>query len=382
MAKTYLFLFYLTLPMLLLSQSPQKLIEKGEYDKAIEKCVSRLKKGTSKKTETYAALITAYEKANAGEQENIAKLKSSQMPEIWYDVFTSYYAMQQRYDLISVLADQLHEDQVNIQVVDYSEDLESARNNAVNYQYAYAESLLKTGVQDDALQAYIELLKITKLVSDYKDVELRMRQALAMGSKKALVEVKNKSKTSLSPDFLAEMENIALSHKQQQFLDCVSKADRGEQYPLLLLIEITSLEVSPGTVSEKEYTASHKNPESLEEAYKDETKKAEDKKNPDYNKCKIKEIYQIKSAVMKGRLKYVDGHSGTVLYVVPLTARSLFENRTATASGDMFACPPEVHDILDHPKKKFPGDADMIYELGKEFKILVKDIVWNEDFIK
>ena len=84
---------------------------------------------------------------------------------------------------------------------------------------------------------------------------------------------------------------------------------------------------------------------------------------------------------MKGSVRYIDGKSGKVLYKVPLTARSVFENKTATASGDMFACPPEVYELLDKPKKKFPQNADMIYMVGKEFKFLVKGIVWNDAFI-
>ena len=379
--KRYLIFFILTIPLLLSAQSPQKLISKGEYDKAIEACVDRLSRDKGNKTDLYASLKMAYETSNKADMDRITKLKSSQMPEIWFDVFTSYYAMQKRFILISSIGDQLRSDQVNIQLLDYSEDVAVARNKAVAFEYAYARSLLQTSKQDDALQAYLELLKISKLIKDYKDVEMLMRQALGAGSKMALLEVKNSSEAFLSPDFMAEMENIALNNSERQFLNYVSKTEKGESYPLRLVIDITSLVVAPGTVNEKSYTTSHKNPEVMETVYTDESKKEKDKKNPEYNKCQIKEIYQLKTAVMKGTLKYIDGHSGTVLYVVPITARSVFENKTATATGDLFACPPEVSDILDKPKKKFPKNADMMYDVGKEFKILLKDIVWNDAFI-
>ena len=379
--KRYLILFTLTIPLLLSAQSPQKLINKGEYDKAIESCVDRLSRDKGNKTDLYASLKMAYETSNKADMDRITKLESSQMPEIWFDVFTTYYAMQKRFILISSIGDQLRSDQVNIQLLDYSEDVAVARNKAVAFEYAYARSLLKTSKQDDALQAYLELLKISKLIKDYKDVEMLMRQALGAGSKMALLEVKNSSEAFLSPDFMAEMENIALNNSERQFLNYVSKTEKGESYPLRLVIDITSLVVAPGTVNEKSYTTSHKNPEVMETVYTDESKKEEDKKNPEYNKCQIKEIYPHKTAVMKGTLKYIDGHSGTVLYVVPITARSVFENKTATATGDLFACPPEVSDILDKPKKKFPKNADMMYDVGKEFKILLKDIVWNDAFI-
>ena len=150
---------------------------------------------------------------------------------------------------------------------------------------------------------------------------------------------------------------------------------------MILAVDINTVNVTPGTVNEKEYTASHKNPGSFADSYEDKSKLEEDKKHPDFNKCKIKEIYQIKTAVIKCKLKYIDQQSGKVLFIVPVTARSVFENKTATATGDMFACPPEIQDILDKPKKKFPQNAEMIYRAGKELKSLLKGIIWDEDFI-
>jgi len=381
MIKKYVLIILLSFPVLLIAQSPQKLIEKGEYDKAIESCVAKLEKGKGKKTELYANLKVAYETADQADNDKIVKLKSSKLPEIWFDVFTIYFGMQKRSQEVLRIGEQLKQDQVNIVIHDYSEDLEASRQKAVSYQYAYASNLLKTGSQDDALQAYLELLKITKLVNEYKDVELLMRQSLGAGSKMALLEINNRSDVMLSPDFLSELKNIGLNYRERQFLNYTAKSEQGEKYPLLLSIDINKVTVTPGTVSEKEFTASHKDPESLDGAYKDEAERAEARKHPDYNKCKIKEIHQIKSAVMEGTLKYIDGNSGMVLYVVPITARSLFENKTATAEGDLFACPPEIYKLLDKPKKKVPKNTEMIYNAGQEFKVLVHSTVWDDAFI-
>lgn len=381
MVKKYLLFILLSFPVLLIAQSPEKLIEKGKYDEAIEACVDKLEKGKGKKTELYASLKTAYQAADQADNDKIIKLKSTKMPEIWYDVFTIYFGMQTRNHEVLRIREQLQQDQVNLDLRDYSEDLEVSRQNAVAFQYAYAKSLLKTGKQDDALQAYLELLKITKLIPDYKDVELMMRQSLGAGSKMALLELNNSSDVTLSPDFMSEITNIGLNYNERQFLNYTTSSEQGKKYPLLLSIDITKVTVSPGTVNEKEFTASHKNPESLDGAYKNEADKAEAKKHPDYNKCKIKEIYQLKTAVMEGTLKYIDGNSGMVLYVVPITARSIFENKTATAEGDLFACPPEIYKLLDKPKKKFPKNTEMMYKAGMEFKVLIHSTIWDDAFI-
>ena len=381
MIKRYLLLFLIMFPFLLAAQSPEKFIEKGEYDKAIDYCVKRLEDGRGNKDKLYASLKMAYEEANRLDLERVIELKSKGRPEIWFDVFLAYSDLQKRYLSLSRIEENLQQDQVNIIPVNFTEDLEASKNNAAAYLYAHAVSLIKKGTKEDAAQALIELTMITRLYNEYKDVEILLRQALGGSTELALLEIKNKSKASLPPDFISKMEDFALVYRERKYLNYVTKPEPGHEYSLIIAIDITTVNVAPGTVSEKEYTASHKDPDSFSTAYTDESKRAEDKKHPDYNKCKIKEIHQLKTAVMKGSVRYIDGKSGKVLYIVPLTARSVFENKTATASGDMFACPPEVYELLDKPKKKFPQNADMIYMVGKEFKILVKGIVWNDAFI-
>lgn len=379
--KKHLLIFWILIPGILWAQSPDKLIERGEYDRAIEVCVDKLSKDRGRAADLYNSLGRAYQIANSDDQSRITELKASGAPDIWFETFLLYNRMQARTDKIASIASLIERDQVNIPLRDFSTDKEAARQHAATYLYAHAESLLKTGQKADAGLAFEELLRLSKLYSGFKETELLMRKALGASTTMARLEVNNRSNVSLSPDFISEMEDMKLTHKEKQFLDYVVKPKPGQHCSLILAINIRSVNITPGTVNEKEYTASHKNPESFAENYEDKKKFEEDKKHPDFNKCTIKEIYQVKSAMIKGDLKYVDEVSGETLFMVPITARSIFENKTATASGDLFACPPEVYDILDQPKKEFPTNAEMVYRAGREFKLLVRGIVWDEYFL-
>jgi len=379
--KRYTLLLILAFPVLIYAQSPEKLISKGEYDEAISVCVDKLESGKGKKDELYASLKHAFETANEMNLGKILELKASGTPDVWFDVFMNYDALQKRFIMVSRIAGQLERDMVNLKLVDHRTDLEATRQNAAAYLYAHSVILLKTGKKADAGQAYSELIAITKLYPTYQDVELLMRRAIGSSANLARLEINNLSDASLSPDFIAGMEQMSLTYREKQYLDYVVKAEPGQQYSLILAVDINSVNVTPGTVNEKEYTASHKNPEDFASSYEDPSKFAEDKKHPNFNKCKIKEIYQIKTAVIKGKLKYIDKPSGRVLYEIPVTARSVFENKTATATGDMFACPPEILPFLDKPQQKFPKNGEMITRAGKEFKFLLKGIIWNDSFI-
>jgi len=364
-----------------MAQSPAKLIEKGEYDRAIEVCVDKLQNGKGKKDELYAELKHAYETANALSLDNISKLKASGQPHIWFDVFVAYSDLQKRYLAVLPIADMLKDDMVNLQLTDYAGDLEISRQNAAAYLYAHGISLLKSGEKSDAGKAYDEFLLVSKLYADYKDIDIQMRRALGGSATLARLEVNNLSGASLPPDFIADIESMSLTFREKQYLDYVVKAKPGQHYSLILAIDINSVNVTPGTVNEKEYTTSHKNPESFAANYEDPSKFEEDKKHEDFNKCKVKEVYQIKTAVIKGKVKYVDEQSGAIMYEIPVTARSVFENKTASVSGDMYACPPEILEVLDKPKLKFPKNGEMVTNAGKEFKMLVKSIIWSPDFI-
>lgn len=381
MMKRYFLLLWMLIPGMIMAQSPDKLIERGEYDKAIKVCVDKLSKGKGRTDDLYNSLGRAYQIANADDQSRITELKAGGEPDIWFEIFLAYNRMQARYRVIEPISPLLERDRVNIPLLDYTTDLEAARQKAAAYLYAHSVSLLETGQKADAGLAFEELLRLSKLYKGFKDTELLMRKALGAGATLARLEVNNRSGVSLPPDFISEMEDMLLNQEEKQFLDYVVKPNPGQHCSLILSINLRSVNVTPGTVNEKEYTASHKNPESFAENYEDKKKFEEDKKHPDFNKCKIKEIYQVKTAVIAGDLKYIDQASGKTLFMVPITARSVFENKTATASGDLFACPPDVYDILDKPRKKFPKNAEMIYRAGREFKVLVRGIIWDESFV-
>lgn len=380
MIKRYLIILLLSIPVAGFSQSPEKLIEKGSYDEAIDVCVDRISAGRRNKDKYYAPLKTAFETAEARDREKVIQLKATGAPDIWYDVFRHYNRMQKRYSKLKRIENTLQSDRVDIRLTDYSPDLEAAREQAAAYFYAHAKLLMKSGDHEKARKAFDELMIISRLYEQYRDVELMMRRALGLSAGTALLEVRNRSRVSLSPDFLSGLENISLSEAEKQYLDFVRGADRG-QFPLLIRIDIMIVKITPGTVTEKEYTSSHKNPESFEAYYEDREKWEKDRKHPDFNKCRIKEVLQEKEAELHAVLRYIDGRNDRVLYNVPITARTCFENRTATASGDLYACPPEVAEILDKPRKKMPSNSDMMGLLGDELKALAQGIIWDESFI-
>jgi tetratricopeptide (TPR) repeat protein len=380
MIKRYLIILLLSIPVAGFSQSPEKLIEKGSYDEAIDVCVDRISAGRRNKDKYYAPLKTAFETAEARDREKVIQLKATGAPDIWYDVFRHYNRMQKRYSKLKRIENTLQSDRVDIRLTDYSPDLEAAREQAAAYFYAHAKLLMKSGDHEKARKAFDELMIISRLYEQYRDVELMMRRALGLSAGTALLEVRNRSRVSLSPDFLSGLENISLSEAEKQYLDFVRGADRG-QFPLLIRIDIMIVKITPGTVTEKEYTSSHKNPESFEAYYEDREKWEKDRKHPDFNKCRIKEVLQEKEAELHAVLRYIDGRNDRVLYNVPITARTRFENRTATASGDLYACPPEVAEILDKPRKKMPSNSDMMGLLGDELKALAQGIIWDESFI-
>jgi len=381
MNRIALFLIML-LPLWLIAQSPSKLIDKGEYDRAIEVCVDKLQNGKGKKDELYAELKHAYEAGSAADLITITELRATGQPDIWFDLFMAYSNLQKRYLTILPVDEMLKDDMVKIELTDYSSDVETSRQNAAAYLYAHGLSLLKSGNKTDAGKAYDEFLLVSKLYAEYKDIDVQMRRALGKSATLARLEVNNLSGASLPPDFIAGIEDITLTYREKQYLDYVVRAKPGQDYSLILAIDINTVNVTPGTVNEKEYTTSHKHPESFAANYDDPKKFEEDKKNENFNKCKVKETYQIKSAVIKGKVKYIDKQSRAIMYAIPVTARSVFENKTATASGDMYACPPEIIEILDKPKRKFPKNGEMVTKAGKEFKMLVKGIIWDPDFIK
>jgi hypothetical protein len=165
----------LTLIALLFScQSPQKLFDKGEYDKAFYAALGDLKKNAADANAS-RILPQAYKEAAAKYETDIAAAKNSKgkNTDKLGQVYNGYLSLQKLYDATITAGVQAP----SFAPVNYSAELTQAAENAAAARYNRGIALLERNDRVSARKAYDNLKMADTYVPGYKDVIEKKQQA-------------------------------------------------------------------------------------------------------------------------------------------------------------------------------------------------------------
>ncbi len=364
--------------------SPDKLIEKGEYDHAIRILVKKLKARPDNEI-NMQRLVLAFRSANQINTDRIKKLRETGQPDIWYKVYQNYDLLNKRQDYVNTLP----EETLNMMILDkkdYATDLNTTKVKASAYFYAHAEKLLDEGSKLDARTAYDELTKITHMYDDYKNVDELMRKALIIGTDYILYRVIDKSGMILPSSFIYNLQNINLLDLDEKFLNFDISPVEGRVYNYTVVLNLRNIDLSPQRVRESQYTETKKVIRDYEVKKDDEGNDILDDKGdpvrvPVYKtvSCNITEVEKHKSVTIRGFVDFLDNTNKKVVNSTPVSAESVFYNISAYAKGDITACSEETLELLNQPKLPFPDDNHMLQDAGHKLEDVVKQVIWHDE---
>ncbi|MCD4728144.1 MAG: hypothetical protein K8R46_10810 [Pirellulales bacterium] len=377
----------LLIPLMILGcKSPKNLIKDGNYDEAVKILVKKLSVNPDKE-KNIIYLKQSYKAVNQKDIDRINYLRKTGQPNIWYEVYQHYDKLKNRQDLVKALPPDVLS-QIGFKSVDYDNDVIEAKKKAAAYLYAHAQMLLKKEDRQSARQAYEELLKVSKLYNDYKDVDALLRRALVMGTNYVLFKMQNKSGVLLPLSFENELMSISLADLDRTFINYDSKAVKGRNYDYNIVVNIRVINVSPEQLDRNHFTESKKIQDGWKYKYdkdgkivKDSTGKAI--KIPKYKiiECFITEVHQRKTATISGSVDYINNHTSQLINTTPVSATSVFEHHSAIFNGNLDACTPQTLLMLNTTTVPFPSNAAMILDAGDKLKSTIKDIIWDDDYL-
>ena len=142
--------------------SPSKLVEMGDYDKAIDVSIQRLTGKKKKKAELVKTLESAFEKATRQDMRLAESLEKEGRPENWERINDIHRQIGRRQSRIEPLLPLVDENgyQARFQFVRIDELEQKSRENAAEYFYNRALALLdqaKKGDKPAAREAFNEL---------------------------------------------------------------------------------------------------------------------------------------------------------------------------------------------------------------------------------
>lgn len=383
-----LYCYLLSLLVLTSCANVDKMIDKGQYDQAIDKLVHRLAGKKNKKKDEVIALEYAFKKAQDRDLRTEKTLRDENIPENWTRVYNIHNQITSRQNKIEGLLPLETNDgyQATFNFVNIDELKKESKRNTADFYYQSALSLIdesrRSGDKNAAREAYNYLNKIDGLFSQYKEKEQLKKDALNLSMENYLVKINNQTNQIIPADVEAELLKWSVDGLNSKFKNFDVKANPALNYDHYILLNLTQMEFSP----EREKTRIYDdvNEITTEEVVKDRNgkprrdtlgKEIKEKVVTRYV-ATIEEISQLKSVLVGGRLEFINVRSTDIEFTKSLQVEGVFENKMARLiKGDRSYVTDECERKLKGRLVAFPSNETILLDAVEKLKSQVKNII-------
>ena len=196
--------------------SPEKLIERGDFDKAVVVSARKLRGKKKKKEKHVKAVEEAFRRATNLDMRRVKSLEAEGRAENWVEINRIYNKMKKRQELIEPLLPLVDKDgyKADFRFVKVEGLLNESKEKAAHFYYIEGKRLLSLADQGDkeaAREAHRQFEHIGKYYNNYKDEANLIRKAHNLGTIYVLFSMENNSNSILPRDFEREVKRISVS---------------------------------------------------------------------------------------------------------------------------------------------------------------------------
>jgi hypothetical protein len=380
---TTFFVFFLLMTFISCT-SIEKLVDSGQYDKAIYFSTNKLSGAKVNKAEYVKGLETAFKKATDRDMAFVEKLKNEGNPESWETILSVYATISNRQESIRPLLPLTDENgkKANFLFVNTNDLEKEAKEQTINFLYSSAKDFLQearsTKDRIPARKAYDALLRLKNYSPRFMDVPQLEREARELGITKILVNVQNYSQAVFPAGLEDEILRLGFRDLDREWQKFDAYPERNREYDLGITLVLSNVQVSPGAVSEKSFSEKKEIPDGFQYVLDEKGNVKKDTAGNDIKlpknkviEAQILEVFQSKSAGLSGRLEVVDLHTKGVRESRDINTVAIFENRAASFKGDERALTEDTKKRLGNRPAVFPTDAILLLEAARKLRPLV-----------
>ncbi len=359
--------------------SAKKLYVNGDYDAAIHRAVTKLRKKPSH-MKSIVALEDAFAAAQNRDLGKIKFLKKDGAPENWDQIFDLYNVIDRRQDKVKSLA----QIPSGIRFTDVKSEMASSKQKAASYFYARGEKLLSTGRREDARRAHDHFLKTKKFYQSFKNTDEKINEARFKGTSFVLLTMKNKSGMIIPAQFNQEILKISLTDLNDGWTVFHSTEKSDIPYHYHARFDIMGLAISPERLKESSFEETKEIEDGTRYVLDDNGNVMKDSlgndikvKNYKTITCKIIQVQQSKTARITGGLSIYNLGNKQLIKNAPITSDAIFEHASAKVVGDKRAMSKKSKNLVRSRPVPFPSDPDLIMMGSDRLKGMLKDILYQ-----
>jgi tetratricopeptide (TPR) repeat protein len=374
--------FVLLFSVILLSgcNSSEKLLQKGEYDRAIEKAVKKLRKDPGNDKELYV-LKEAYIKANSFDLEQISFLEKEGRSENYVRIYQLYGRLDRRQDRIKTLPTRLMSE---FRIVNYDDELIASKEQAAETAYHQGLDYLDLGGKENARRAFYEFENVQSLYPNYKDVNDLQKEAAYLGTNQVLFIVENNSEVMLPERFESELRKISLGDLNNRWIQYSVYENEDVDYDYFVALNINRITMSPEGLEREKYSETTEIQDGTRYVLDDRGNVMKDSLGNDIKvpnmvnvTADIQTQRQFKEATVGGSLDYVDLRTEQLVKSENIGVTAVFEHISGSYTGDERALSQESKEVIERNAVPFPDDEFMLMDAATLLKERAKDIMYR-----
>lgn len=381
--------------VLLISCNPtSKLIDRGEYDEAINLALQKLRGKRNKKAEFVYDLERAFYNANRRDMKAIENLKREEMEENWIKINKIAQTIRKRQDKIQPLLPLIDENgkEAKFRFVRIEDIERESKEKTADYFYNRAQDLLKQaegGDKEAAREAFFELDKIEKYYRNFRDKDQLKRLAQKLGTNYVLVRMENNSNSILPRGFEGAIKKMSVRDLNSNWTQYFMNPQAQQNFDYTIVMNLREINVSRESEKEREYVDDKevgdgyqyvfdKNGNVMKDSLGNDIKVPKTK----FIKATIFEVYQHKAAFVGGNLDFIDNNTRDLVHTEPLAVEAVFENYAARFEGDKRALTDESKSKIGNQPRRFPTDENLILDAADKLKQIVRNEIRRNRVIR
>ena len=354
----------------------------GEFDKAIDRTISELKKTRNKKKKTQYELILTdiYDRSVVDSKNKISRFKKDGNPEFFDDIYFEYEKLINRQNKLKNISSE----RLNFNFENYDSELINFRYKTSDYFLNISNSFISNDNKFDYRKAYNYLIIIESINPNYLNTRSLIELCLVKGKDYILLNVINESKSVLFKDLENDILNIKGYDLNSTWKSFFTKNDSFEgTYDFYIDLAFKSFIISPERLVQKEGFREKNIIDGLTYQLDEDGNVMKDSLGNDIKidkliKISVKSIESIqsKSAKVLAEIRLIDKKKN-IIDKFPLESEFWFRNRFLEYDGDKRVLTKNEIKLSKSRFIPFPSDEVLIFNNSENIKRKMKNIIYK-----
>ncbi|MDR2511994.1 MAG: hypothetical protein LBC89_06010 [Bacteroidales bacterium] len=365
-------------------------LEKGQYDYAIQKCVSKLISEPSN-VKHLEILQSAYAAVQIADNNEITSLLLTGNDDSWDGILSAYQRMANRSKMMQVLPSSV-KSAVNFTYNAYASEINSTKQKAAEFNYQQGIALFNANTKSKYREAYNYFVKVQNYVGNtYKNGSTYLQQSRERGMTNVLYLIStNLPFDNTQLEFLYRVYPEQLNSTwvnyflPKNLVTHVSQVDL-DAYDFLITFNVTNASVSPVFADSYSNNYEKKIQDGTDYKVDANGKPVLDSagnfiKVPKYVtlKCQVLETRLQKTATLLGEVKFQDIASASAYRnTQQVRQETIISSSTFKLIGDNRALPNDAKLKVENAANSLPPDGEIMRQCCVDASQKIRDVIYR-----